>query len=138
LAAADGVIVSTENRIGAAPFVGFGIVDVFARSLTGNRVIIRHAENEYGFYAHLIKGSVCVSVGEQVRRGQTIGRCGHSGHSSEPHLHFHVQDRENFFAAAGVPILFQDLAIDGEPIDAGQPRGRQRVRTLGATAMLRS
>jgi len=128
LAAADGVVVSVESRIRHAPFVGFGIADVFARHFAGNHVIIRHAENEYGFYAHLVRSSVLVEVGQHVTRGQPIGRCGHTGMSTEPHLHFHVQDRKDFFSSAGVPIVFADLVVDGAPMAAAYIRGGQRVR----------
>lgn len=127
LAAADGVVVTIESRIGQAPFVGFGIADVLARNFAGNHVIIRHADNEYGFYAHLVRGSVLVTVGQRVARGQPIGRCGHSGMSTEPHLHFHVQDREDFYSSAGVPIVFADLVVDGAPTTTAYIRSGQRV-----------
>ena len=113
LAVADGEVVKLVDNIGDAPFVGYGIVDFLARNFVGNHVIIRHAEKEYSLSAHLIPKSVCVAVGDQVRRGDVIGRCGHSGHSSEPHLHFHLQDGANFYLAAGLPIRFQHLTVDG-------------------------
>lgn len=69
-----------------------GWVDPLQYRLAGNYVVIKHAEDEYSFLAHLKKGSVCVEPGEEVEQGQEIGRCGHSGNSSEPHLHFHVHD----------------------------------------------
>jgi diadenosine tetraphosphate (Ap4A) HIT family hydrolase len=31
-----------------------------------------------------------VRAGDQIAPGQTIGACGNSGNSSEPHLHFHL------------------------------------------------
>jgi murein DD-endopeptidase MepM/ murein hydrolase activator NlpD len=42
-------------------------------------------------YAHLETGGVLVRIGQRVRRGQTIGRSGNTGHSTAPHLHFVVQ-----------------------------------------------
>jgi hypothetical protein len=42
-------------------------------------------------------------------------------------LHFHVQDREDFFTAVGIPVIFADLVIDGQATAAGQIRTRQRV-----------
>lgn len=127
LAAADGVVVRTESRIGTAPFVGYGIVDVFARSFIGNHVVVRHAEGEYALYAHLAPNSVQVKIGDRVERGQTIGRCGHTGHSSEPHLHFHLQDREDFFTAAGLPIRFKNLVVDGRAVVDTYIHSGQRV-----------
>lgn len=129
LAAADGVVVRTESRIGTAPLVGFGVVDVFARNFIGNHVIICHADGEYALYAHLVPHSVQVKVGDRVERGQPIGRCGHTGHSSEPHLHFHLQDREDFFTAAGLPIRFKNLIVEGEAVPDASIHTGQRVRS---------
>jgi hypothetical protein len=84
-----------------------GWVDPLQYRLAGNYVVIEHAENEYSFLAHLAEGSVCVEPGEEVSQGQEIGRCGHSGNSSEPHLHFHVQDHSVPYVGAGLPIQFE-------------------------------
>src|SRR2546430_9189898 len=46
--------------------------------------------------------------------GQRVGLCGHSGHSTEPHLHFQVQDRGNFFLAASLPLAFTNTVVNGE------------------------
>lgn len=113
LAAADGTVVRARDGIGDAPLVGYGMVDVLARSFLGNHIVIRHDDQTYSFYAHLRPGSIAVSAGDVVRQGQCIGRCGHSGHSSEPHLHFHMQDRSDFFTGAGLPIVFRDLRVHG-------------------------
>lgn len=83
-----------------------GWVDPLQYRLAGNYVVIKHADGEYSFLAHLKDGSVCVDPGDEVDRGQEIGRCGHSGNSSEPHLHFHVQDHSVPYIGAGLPIQF--------------------------------
>jgi hypothetical protein len=83
-----------------------GWIDPLQYRLAGNYVVIKHAENEYSFLAHLKQGSICVESGDQVKRGQAIGRCGHSGNSSEPHLHFHLQDHSIPYIGAGLPIQF--------------------------------
>lgn len=115
IAAANGTVVHITDGVRDAPFVGYGLADFLARSFIGNHIVIKHAEGEYGLYAHLIKGSIPVQVGDTVIRGQHIGRCGHSGHSSEPHLHFHLQDAPNFFFAAGLPLKFSQLTVNGTP-----------------------
>jgi len=128
VAAADGEVVAVEQRIGDAPLVGWGVCDFTARSFIGNHVVIRHADDEYGLYAHLVQGSVAVAVGDRVAAGQVIGRCGHTGHSSEPHLHFHVQDSADLFGGMGRPIRFRDLLIDAEPApDDALPTAGQRL-----------
>ncbi|MCH8500764.1 MAG: M23 family metallopeptidase [Aliidiomarina sp.] len=109
LAAADGEVVDVVDKIGPAPLVGFGIADFLCRHFAGNHVVIRHADGEYGFYAHLIKGTIPVKIGDFVKAGEEIGRCGHTGHSSEPHLHFHLQDTPSIFTGMGLPIRFHGV-----------------------------
>ena len=114
VAAADGEVVSVFDKTSDAPFVGYCFIDFLARHFAGNHIIIKHAEGEYGFYAHLIKGSIPLKVGDKVKQGALVGLCGHTGHSSEPHLHFHLQDRAEFFDAMGLPIRFEGIEVDGE------------------------
>jgi urea transporter len=57
----------------------------------GNTVIIRHADYVFSSLNHLKKGSVTVRPGERIKAGSIIGRCGNSGRSPYPHLHFQVQ-----------------------------------------------
>ena len=56
----------------------------------GNNVIVRIAPGVYILYGHLQPGSVRVSKGQRVRRGQELGRIGTSGNSTTPHLHFQI------------------------------------------------
>lgn len=53
----------------------------------GNFVILEHAPAELTEFRHLQRGSVVVKVGDAVRRGQVLGRCGNSGDAHTPHLH---------------------------------------------------
>ena len=115
VAPADGIVVEVRGGLPDAPRPGTGWIDPFAEDFRGNHVAIEHAEDEYSFLAHLAPGSVRVRVGERVARGQEVGRCGNSGHSTEPHLHFQVQDRADFFKAAGLPVAFDGVSVDGGP-----------------------
>ena len=54
----------------------------------GNFVILEHTPDELSEFRHLQRGSVAVKVGDDVRAGQIIGRCGNSGGAVTPHLHF--------------------------------------------------
>jgi murein DD-endopeptidase MepM/ murein hydrolase activator NlpD len=56
-----------------------------------NDVIIRHDDGTASVYTHLMKDSVPVSEGDNVRCGQLIGRVGSAGTSSHPHLHFELR-----------------------------------------------
>ena len=53
-----------------------------------NYVILYHGSTHYSWYWHLRKGSVAVTVGQQVKAGTQIAQVGSSGHSEAPHLHF--------------------------------------------------
>lgn len=130
LAAADGTVVRVENRVRRA-FLGWGICDFTARSFVGNHALIEHAEGEFALYAHLTRGSVIVSPGDRVNRGQVLGRCGHTGNSTEPHLHFHLQDSADLFWGMGLPARFSCLFVDGEPADQVLLTAGNRVRTNG-------
>jgi hypothetical protein len=137
VAPADGVVVAASDSHPDHDRIGW--VDLDQRSIIGNYVTIRHAPDEYSVLAHLKRGSVVVSEGDRVVAGQAIGRCGHSGNSTEPHLHFHLQDRADFFTAMGLPIRFDRVAAATGPDGAFQAYDRvavtagQRVKHAGVT-----
>lgn len=82
--------------------------------IPGNTVIIKSAENEYLFFAHFKQGSLKVKQGDKVKAGQVLGLCGNSGHSSEAHIHFHIQNIENTNGATGVKCYFDNILVNGE------------------------
>ena len=57
----------------------------------GNTVIINHGNGLTTLYAHMQNGSLRVSAGQRVTRGQQIGRIGGTGYVTGPHLHFEVR-----------------------------------------------
>lgn len=116
LAPAAGVIVEVRDDVRDASGVGTGWIDSFTPDFRDNFVVIRRAEGEYNFLAHLVAGSIRVVAGERAARGQQVGRCGNSGHSTEPHPHFHVQDPANVLEAAGLPVVFDNVSVDGETL----------------------
>lgn len=86
IAPADGIVEHvvdniSDNEIGAANL----------RDNWGNSVIIRHNDYLYSSVNHLMPGSVPVKEGEKVKQGDIIGKCGNSGRSPYPHLHFQLQ-----------------------------------------------
>ena len=137
-AAADGSVVAVEGRVRQA-FLGWGLCDFTARSFVGNHVLVKHAEGEFALYAHLVRGSITVVPGDCVERGQILGLCGHTGNSTEPHLHFHLQDSADLFRGMGLPVRFSHLLVDGQAgtgvlLRAGNRVGSQ-VRSLKTEAV---
>lgn len=80
----------------------------------GNTVIIKTQNNEYLFFAHFKQHSIIVKQGQKVKQGQLLGLCGNSGNSSEPHLHFHIQNAEDMNSATGVKCYFGEIQVNGE------------------------
>jgi murein DD-endopeptidase MepM/ murein hydrolase activator NlpD len=56
----------------------------------GHLVKIRHAGGAETWYAHFSR--ILVTVGQQVRQGEVVGRIGSTGISTGPHLHFEVHE----------------------------------------------
>ena len=80
-------------------------------SALGNAVFIRHREQEVSVFAHLKLGSIKVKVGDKVKRGQVIGLCGNSGNSSEPHLHYHLQNTPIIQDGTGIKCYYQKVIV---------------------------
>lgn len=59
-----------------------------ASSSRGNYIVIQHPNGIQSWYLHLQKSGV--AKGEQVTKGQTIGRLGNTGRSTGAHLHFEI------------------------------------------------
>ena len=57
----------------------------------GNGVVIQHENGWQTQYCHLKRGSVLVSKGESVQRGDPLGQIGISGKAAFPHLHLSVR-----------------------------------------------
>lgn len=99
----------------------------------GNHVILRCGD-VYGAFAHLTTGSVAVEAGQQVRVGDVIGRVGHTGNSSAPHLHFQLMDGPDPLTAHGVPCAFREYEVwrDGgwQRVEHAIPTSTDRIRSV--------
>ena len=109
LAAADGIVIEIKNLFEDTPIPEKEEVDCHASDVRGNYIIIQHSEHEYSTIAHIKKDSFCVKVGDKVYRGQQIACCGNSGNTSEPHIHFQVQQGKSFLLSASLPIWFEKI-----------------------------
>ena len=80
----------------------------------GNTVIIKTEKNEFLFFAHFKQNSIKVKQEQKVKQGQLLGLCGNSGNSSEPHLHFHIQNVEDMNIATGIKCFFDKIIVNGK------------------------
>ena len=115
LAPADGVVVDVRTDCNDSIIMGGGKTDPLIKDIRGNYIVIQHAENEYSCLAHLKPDSISVKIGEHVKRKQKIALCGNSGNTSEPHLHFQVQNGKSLFSSAGLPIYFEHIEAVPHP-----------------------
>ncbi|MCA9566630.1 MAG: urea transporter [Myxococcales bacterium] len=113
LAAADGTVVTVVDGVRDNPVGEVDLDDNW-----GNVVVLYHAPGLYSLVAHLAPGSIEVHEGQRVRQGDPLGRCGSSGRSPRPHLHFQLQGS----ATVGAPTLPLELH-DVVDVERGVLRG---------------
>jgi murein DD-endopeptidase MepM/ murein hydrolase activator NlpD len=94
----------------------------------GNAVTIKTVNNEYLFFGHFKQNSIVVKQGQKVNQGQLLGLCGNSGNSSEPHLHFHIQNVEDMNVATGIKSYFDKILVNGEAKTNYSPIQHQKVK----------
>ena len=109
VAPADGTVVTVRKKSRDTYVDG---VNAYCDSvdIRGNYITIKHHDGEYSVSAHLLSNSITVKVGDKVKQGDVIAKCGNSGNSSEPHLHFQFQSGKSFFFSVGLPIAFSGIS----------------------------
>lgn len=97
---------------------GAGVV-VLARDayLSGRSVVIAHGAGVFTLYFHLDR--IEVRTGQEVRRGQRIGRVGSTGRSTGPHLHWSA--RVDGLLVDPESLLALDFARGSAPARAPRP-----------------
>ena len=102
-------------------------------SILGNHVILR-AGDVYAGLVHMAPGSVAVAAGQRVATGDVLGRVGHTGNSTAPHLHFQLMDSADPLTARGVPCAFRAYEVERDgswlPVSNGIPGRRERIRSV--------
>lgn len=94
----------------------------------GNTVIIKTSNNEYLFFAHFKQHSIKVKQGQKVQQGDVLGLCGNSGNTTEPHLHFHIQNVEDMSIATGAKAYFEEILVNGKLVKEHSPVKFEKVK----------
>jgi len=115
LAVADGTVVSTLNDLtdqkpGTLPDPS----TITLENVDGNHIVLDLGHGVFAFYAHLQQGSVKVSVGDHVKRGQVMAKLGNTGNTSAPHLHIHLMDGPSVIGSNGIPYVIDAFEYDGQ------------------------
>lgn len=100
LAAADGIVLLAEPQY-----------------YSGNVVYLDHGQGVVTLYAHL--SAFRVTVGQRVKKGETIGLVGATGRVTGPHLHFGMLVQG--VSVDAIPVCTAPLEIVGGPTQL-QPR----------------
>lgn len=142
----DGVVVRTEDgykerertNLFADTAYAYKIAHAFdpkkddIQSVAGNYIIMKCGHRVYAALVHLQTGSVQVSAGQSVKKGEMVGRIGDTGNSYAPHMHFQLMDSNDISAAHGLPCAFEQYEVfqDGEwkKVTNGIPTDKDRIR----------
>ncbi len=98
IAVDDGIVVATYTECNTCAITGAlsdNIKLTYVSNTTcetcgygyGNYIRIAHKNGSYTLYAHLHPSSIVLKVGDEVKKGQLIGKIGSTG-TDTPHLHF--------------------------------------------------
>lgn len=93
----------------------------------GNGVVIDHGNGEFSLLAHMQPKSLRVKTGDKVKQSDVLGLCGNSGNTSEPHVHYHLQDGPDIKTAEGLPAPFSNILVNGKPVAKAELQKGQTV-----------
>jgi len=95
----------------------------------GNYIIIK---SDLGFFvqiSHIMQYSIPYKVGDYIKVGQVIAKCGNSGYSPQPHIHIQVQ----YLAVVGgftKEFCFKEYYIDDTLIFNATPQKSRQVSSV--------
>jgi murein DD-endopeptidase MepM/ murein hydrolase activator NlpD len=120
LAVADGTVTAIlDGQNANAPGVLPAEDPVLGPKLTvhnvdGNHIVLDIGNGAYAFYAHLIKGSLRIKVGDRVTKGQVIAKLGNTGNANASHLHFQVMNGPSAIASPSIPYVIDSFDYQGQ------------------------
>jgi hypothetical protein len=97
-------------------------VPITMDTVGGNTITLDLGNGQFAHFFHLQPGSLCVKVGDHVRRGQVLALIGNSGDSREPHVHFEVTTSSKPLAGEGLPYLIDRYRVKSEKSWEGRTR----------------
>jgi hypothetical protein len=101
------------------------------QEVAGNYVIIQ-GDEVWAALVHMKTGSIQVKKGDEIKSGDLMGKIGHSGNSTAPHLHFQLMDGPDPLTAKGIPCSFSEYELyqDNQWIKVknGIPKNKDRIR----------
>jgi murein DD-endopeptidase MepM/ murein hydrolase activator NlpD len=106
-AAEDGTVIATHD--------GEDDMNTVWAGQPANFVIVDHGLGREGWYFHLKKNSVAVSMGQPVSAGHQVGLCASSGVSTGPHLHFELRDNGVPYEPFAGPCHAGDSGWESQP-----------------------
>ncbi len=116
LSPVNGYVVALRQDLADNPI---GVVD--KENNWGNYIIIK---SDYGYFveiSHIMQNSIPVKIGDYVKVGDIIGKCGNSGYSPIPHIHIQVQKYE-VLGSETMPFLFEEYIKDEKLIYYSLPK----------------
>lgn len=98
--------------------------------ITGNMVVINHNNGEWSVLCHFQHESIKVKAGDEVKQGDVLGQCGNSGQSTQPHIHYQLQDGPRLHTANGLPVQFSRIKVGEEIREKVELEKGQKVENV--------
>jgi hypothetical protein len=116
LSPVNGYVIALRHDLPDNPI---GVVD--RENNWGNYIII---QSDYGYFveiSHLMQNSIPVKIGDYVKVGDIVGKCGNSGYSPMPHIHVQVQ-KYAVLGSETLPFLFEEYIKDNNLVYYSLPK----------------
>jgi hypothetical protein len=119
-AVADGTVVSIlddvdANAPGVLPATDPALrAKITVENADGNHIILDIGGGVYAMYAHMIKGSLKVKPGDEVKLGDVIGQLGNTGNANASHMHFQLMNDPSILEGDALPYAIDRFTYRGQ------------------------